>query len=66
MRLVAHAWRLRESARDALANGAVDRARDLVLQAERLQPTPQGERLRMLADWLVAVELAAPERPPHG
>lgn len=56
MRLATHAWRLRESARDALASRAIDRARDLLSQAERLQPTPRGARLRMLAGWLAAVE----------
>ena len=60
MRMAVRAWHLREAARDALAAGDVHAARDLVSRAERLQHTPQGARLRLLAGWLAGSASAAP------
>jgi hypothetical protein len=52
MRLALRAWRLREAARDALAAGAIDRARDLATDAQRLHATPAGASLSVLTAWL--------------
>jgi predicted amidophosphoribosyltransferase len=52
MRIAARAWRLREAARDALAAGDAHAARECLSEAEHLDHTPHGARLRLLADWL--------------
>jgi hypothetical protein len=54
MTLLASAWRLRQSARQALAAGELARARDLAAEAQRICHTPAGKRLEALGAWLAA------------
>ena len=49
MLLAAEAFRLRESAREALAAGEFARAQALAGQAEQTQSTPPGEALRTVS-----------------
>jgi predicted amidophosphoribosyltransferase len=48
-------WRSREAARCAIEGGDYRRASRLALDAERLQRTPCGGALLMLATWLEAI-----------
>jgi len=52
MLLAAEAWRLRESAREAIAAGDFERASELAGGAQELQATPAGESLLRLSAWL--------------
>ncbi|MBV9039017.1 MAG: hypothetical protein JO182_31315 [Acidobacteriaceae bacterium] len=52
MQLTAQAYRLRQQAREALQHGDVVTASNLIGQAQKLQNTPQGRSLRLLAHWL--------------
>ena len=52
MRLALHGWRLRESARHALAAGNPEQASELAEQAQSIHRTPAGEALRAIAAWL--------------
>jgi hypothetical protein len=52
MELAAGAWRLREAARDALAEGDSTRAQALAAQAQRICRTPAGARLESVTHWL--------------
>lgn len=52
MRLAAQAWRLRESARQAIIKGDPDRSRALTMQAQHILHTPDGYRLEVLNEWL--------------
>lgn len=54
MRITAMAWQLREAARRAIEAGDHRRACGLALDAERVQPTPVGGSLVVLAKWLEA------------
>ena len=53
MTLAAASWRLREAARQAIAEGDPAHARALAAQAQKLCRTPAGAELEMLASWLV-------------
>ena len=55
MRIAADAWRLRESARQALESGAFDRAAALAADAQQAHSTPAGYALRRLGEWLRVV-----------
>ena len=52
MRLAAEAWRLRESARTAIASGDFVRSLELAAKAQQVQATPQGEALLKIGEWL--------------
>ena len=52
MTLVASAWRLREAARQAIAEGDMMRARALAAQAQEICRTPAGRDLEMVAGFL--------------
>ena len=52
MRLAAQAWMLREAARDAIADGDFGRARELAVQAGKIQGGGAGEALGLLSAWL--------------
>jgi hypothetical protein len=58
MTLAAAAWRIRQEARQALADDDPDRARTLASQAESICQTPAGKRLEELSSWLVEYALA--------
>jgi hypothetical protein len=60
MLLAARAWQLREAARRSLHAGEFDRANKLAIAAQKLQFTPCGESLRLLAAWLAC---ASEQRP---
>jgi hypothetical protein len=51
-----HAWQLRQSAREALGAGDVQRALGLAIEAQGTQGTESGEALRLLAVWLQGTE----------
>ncbi len=64
MILAAGSWRLRESARQAIAEGDPAHARSLAAQAQNLCRTPSGGDLEMLTSWLVfASEPPSDPRP---
>ena len=63
MGLAADAWRMREAARQAMAEGDVARARALAIQAQELCGTPAGRQLEMVSRWLVG---ASPEMDRTG
>jgi hypothetical protein len=52
MSLAAAAWRMRQAARQALADNDPERARMLSRQAEAICHTPAGRRLEELSSWL--------------
>jgi len=52
MRLAAGAWRMREAARQALAEGDPARARALAAQAQEICRTPTGRQLELVGAWL--------------
>jgi len=52
MGLAAGAWRLREAARRAIAEGDAMRARQLAAQAQELCRTAAGKHLEMVSSWL--------------
>lgn len=52
MLLAVQAWKLRESARSALAAGGYEQALALARAAQAAQATPIGEFLRALSAWL--------------
>ena len=52
MTLAASAWRMRQAARAALADGDVAGARDLASQAQHICSTPAGRKLEALGAWL--------------
>jgi predicted amidophosphoribosyltransferase len=52
MLLAAHAWRLRESARAAIASGDFERSLQLASEAQQVQATRQGEALLKVGEWL--------------
>jgi hypothetical protein len=56
MRLSAEAWRLREGARAAFAEGDFARGAALAAQAQQRQNTPAGVALLRIAPWLGAAE----------
>ena len=58
MGLAAVAWRMREAAREAIAEGDMARARALAAQAQEICGTPAGRDLEMVGSWLAA---ASPE-----
>jgi predicted amidophosphoribosyltransferase len=58
MGLAADAWRMREAARRAMAEGDVARARALAVQAQEFCRTPAGRQLEMVSSWLAG---ASPE-----
>ncbi len=60
MRLSAAAWRLREAARQALETGGHSSAVRLASEAQRLQHTPVGAGLRVLALWLESINSQPP------
>lgn len=60
MRLIIGAWRSRDASREALARGDYAEAHGFALQAQRLCFTPSGDKLRIMASWLLS---AAP--PNH-
>lgn len=67
MALSAHAWRLREAARQALRDGQIDRAYDLAAEAQELQHTATGEALHLLCAALIRCAAPSPDRSesPH-
>ncbi len=52
MTLAASAWRLRQSARRAMAEGEFAKSRELVADAQAICYTPAGRRLGELGAWL--------------
>ena len=52
MGLVVSAWRLREAARQAIAEGDTMRASALAAQAQELYGTPSGRDLKMITAWM--------------
>ena len=48
------AWRMREAARQAIAEGEPARARALAAQAQEICWTPAGQDLEMVSSWLAA------------
>jgi hypothetical protein len=58
MDLAAGAWRLREAARQAIAEGDLERARALAAQSQEICRTPAGRDLEMVSSWLAG---ASPE-----
>jgi hypothetical protein len=52
MVLALKAWRLRESARGALASGDAEEAAHCAAEAQGVQRTETGEALRVLSAWL--------------
>jgi hypothetical protein len=52
MSLQVGAWRLREAARQAIANGDLAKAGALASKAETLFHTPAGRRIQALSSWL--------------
>ncbi len=52
MGLVVSAWRLREAARQAIAEGDIMRARQLAAQAQELCGTQSGRDLELVSGWL--------------
>jgi hypothetical protein len=52
MVLAATSWRLRQSAREALARGESSHARDFALRAQELHRTPAGDALLRLTTLL--------------
>ena len=52
MGLAAGAWRMREAARQAIAEGDAARARALAAEAQEICGTPQGRELEIIASWL--------------
>ena len=61
MSLQAAAWRLREAARQAIAQGDPIQAGALASKAEALHHTPAGRRIQALSSWL-ADHVAEPPR----
>ena len=61
MRIAAEAWRLRESARQALLSGAFERAAGLAVDAQAAHATPAGDALRRLGEWLRVGTALSPE-----
>lgn len=59
MRLAAGAWRMREAARQAMAEGDLERARALAGQAQEICRTPVGGDLEMVSSWLAGAKLEA-------
>lgn len=60
MGLAAGAWRMREAARVAIAEGDLERARALACQAQEICRTAAGRDLEMVSSWLCG---AAPSEP---
>ena len=56
MGLAAGAWRMREAARDALAQGDFTRARALASKAQEICRTPAGRDLEMVSSWLAGTQ----------
>lgn len=56
MLLALRSWRLRESARNALATGNLEQASELAEEAQSTHGTPAGEALRAIAAWLTKGE----------
>jgi hypothetical protein len=56
MGLAAGAWRLREAARQAIAEGDATRARALASQAQEICRTQAGRDLEMVSSWLTLEE----------
>ena len=54
MRLAVTAWRLRQTAHQALESEEYGRALSPASEAQELHATPHGESLRLLTAWLVA------------
>jgi len=52
MGLAAGAWRMREAARRAIADGDVERAHALAAQAQEIYRTQSGRDLEMVSSWL--------------
>jgi predicted amidophosphoribosyltransferase len=61
MFLAAQAWRLRESARTAMAAGDFARGLELAAKAQEAQGTRAGEALLKIGKWLQAEEPARAE-----
>ncbi|HWF46278.1 MAG TPA: hypothetical protein VG168_04680 [Bryobacteraceae bacterium] len=56
--MAAQAWRLRETARTAIATGDFGRGLELAAKAQQTQSTPAGEALHKIGKWLQAEEYA--------
>jgi hypothetical protein len=56
MTLAQASWRLRRSARDALAQNDFERARHYALAAQNLHDTEPGRRLAWIAKWIAATK----------
>jgi len=52
MLLAGKAWQLRQAARRSLQTGDFHQVYELALSAQKLQSTPSGESLLLLAAWL--------------
>jgi hypothetical protein len=52
MRMSVQAWQLRQSAREALGSGDVERGLGFAVEAQGIQDTESGEGLRLLGAWL--------------
>ena len=64
MRLAAGAWRMREAARQAIAEGDVARARALASQAQEICRSAAGRDLEMVSSWLAGASLEMDKASP--
>ena len=64
MGLAAGAWRMREAARVAIAEGDGARARALACQAQEICRTAAGRDLEMVSSWLAGASLEMDKASP--
>jgi hypothetical protein len=64
MGLAAGAWRMREAARQAIAEGDVARARALASQAQEICRSAAGRDLEMVSSWLAGASLEMDKATP--
>jgi hypothetical protein len=64
MGLAAGAWRMREAARQAIAEGDVARARALASQAQEICRSAAGRDLEMVSSWLAGASLEMDKASP--
>jgi hypothetical protein len=64
MGLAAGAWRMREAARQAIAEGDVARARALASQAQEMCRSAAGRDLEMVSSWLAGASLEMDKASP--
>ena len=64
MGLAVGAWRMREAARQAIAEGDVARARALASQAQEICRSAAGRDLEMVSSWLAGASLEMDKASP--